>query len=149
MALGREWWLKKWNLKRKEKWVMPLLHMFIEKTSFTIKLLWNSSQGFFTLSMAFSIASVIPALLKSFIAISLSSLRVLYRSTIHCACGSLITQILRETLTSATVKIDLSETITRRLVSQNWLVTLTVEVKKKTSTLTFTRLKLTRVFFHR
>ena len=51
--------------------------------------------------MAFSIASIIPALLKPFIAISFSSLRVLYRSTIHFACGGLITESLRETLTSA------------------------------------------------
>ena len=40
---------------------------------------------FSTISLVFSIASVIPALLKPFIAISLSPLRVLYRPTIHCA----------------------------------------------------------------
>ena len=56
---------------------------------------------FSTISLAFSIASVIPAFLKPFIAISLSSLRVLYRSTIHFACSHLITESLRETLTSA------------------------------------------------
>ena len=42
------------------------------------------------ISLTFSIASVILALLKAFIAISLSSLRVLYRSTIHFACSGLI-----------------------------------------------------------
>ena len=56
---------------------------------------------FSTITLAFSIASVIPALLKPLIAISLSSLRVLYRSTIHFACSGLITESLRETLTSA------------------------------------------------
>ena len=71
---------------------------------------------FFTISLAFSIASVIPAFLKPFIAISLSTLRVLYRSTIHFA-----------------LRIHFS----RRLISQNWSVTLAVVVKKKmTSTLT-------------
>ena len=56
---------------------------------------------FSTISLAFSIVSIIPALLKPFIAISFSSLRVLYRSTIHFACGGFITESLRETLTSA------------------------------------------------
>ena len=45
--------------------------------------------------------TVIPAPLKPFIAISLSPLRVLYRSTIHFACRDLTTESLRETLTFA------------------------------------------------
>ena len=66
----------------------------------------TSLKGFSTFStifLAFSIASVIPTLLKLFIVIFLSSLRVLYRSTIHFACSGLITESLRETLTSAAV----------------------------------------------
>ena len=35
MALGREGMSKNGNLKRKEKWVMLSLHMFVEKTCFT------------------------------------------------------------------------------------------------------------------
>ena len=78
--------------------------------------LFERFSTFFTISLAFSIASVIPAFLKPFIAISLSTLRVLYRSTIHFA-----------------LRIHFS----RRLISQNWSVTLAVVVKKKmTSTLT-------------
>ena len=99
---------------------------------------------FSTISLAFSIASVIPALLKLFIAISSSSLIVLYRTTIHFACSGLITESLRETLASAAVFPALNcfdtllasqHSVTRRLISQNWSVTLTVVVKK-TSTLT-------------
>ena len=56
---------------------------------------------FSTIFLAFSIASVIPALLKPFIAISFSSLRMLHRSVMHSACSGLITESLRETLTSA------------------------------------------------
>ena len=56
---------------------------------------------FSTISLALSIDSVIPAPLKPFIAISLSPLRVLYRSTIHFACRDLTTESLRETLTFA------------------------------------------------
>ena len=58
---------------------------------------------FCTISLAFSRASVIPALLKPFIAITLSTLRVLYRSKIHFACSGLIKETLRETLTSPAV----------------------------------------------
>ena len=60
----------------------------------------TSLKGFSTfsnISLAFSIVS----LLKPFAAISLSSLRVLCRSTIHFACSGLITESLKETLTSA------------------------------------------------
>ena len=86
---------------------------------------------FSTISLAFSIASVIPALLKPFIAISLSSLRVLHRSTIHFACSGLIT----ESVTPWRYYISM---VTRQLISQNWSVALTVVVKnkKKTSALT-------------
>ena len=59
---------------------------------------------FSTISLTLSIASVIPVLLKPFIAISLSSLRVLHRSTIHFACGGLTTGSLRETLKVTSAK---------------------------------------------
>ena len=58
---------------------------------------------FSTIFLAFSRASAISALLSPFIAISPSSLRVLYRLTIHFACSGLITESLRETLTSTAV----------------------------------------------
>ena len=61
------------------------------------------------ISLALSIISVIPALLKPFIAIPLSSLRVLYSSTIHFACIGLITESLRETLTSTAAFPALSQ----------------------------------------
>ena len=70
-------------------------NMFYNQTSL------RGFSTFSTISLAFSIASVIPALLKTFIVISLSPLRVLHRSTIHFACSGLITESLRETLTSA------------------------------------------------
>ena len=52
-------------------------NMFYDQTSL------KGFSTFSTISLAFSIASVIPALLKPFIAISLLSLRVLYKLTIH------------------------------------------------------------------
>ena len=70
-------------------------NMFYSQTSL------KGFSAFSTISLAFSIASVIPPLLKPFIVISLSSLRVLYRSTIHFACSGLVKESLRETLTSA------------------------------------------------
>ena len=71
-------------------------NMFYNQTSL------KGFSTFSTISLTFSIVSVIPSLLKSFIAISLSSLRVLYRSTIHFACSDLITESLRETSTFTT-----------------------------------------------
>ena len=55
---------------------------------------------FSTIYQAFSINSVTSALLKPFIAISLPSLRKLYRSATHVGCSGLQTESLRETLTS-------------------------------------------------
>ena len=77
--------------------VFFLRKMFYSQTS----LKWLST--FSTISLAFLIASVIPVFLKPFIAISLSSLRVLCRSTIHFTCSGLITESVRETLTSVAV----------------------------------------------
>ena len=73
--------------------VFFLRKMFYSQTS----LKWLST--FSTISLAFLIASVIPVLLKPFIAISFSPLRALYRSTIHFTYSGLITESLRETLT--------------------------------------------------
>ena len=70
----------------------------------------TSLKGFSTFStiyLAFSIAPVIPALLKPLIVICLSSLEVLYRTTIHFACSGLMTESFRETLTSATAFLAL------------------------------------------
>ena len=75
-------------------------NMFYNQTSL------KDFSTFSAIFLAFSIASVIPALLKPFIAISLPSLRVLYRSTIHFACSGLITESLREPLTSLLLKFS-------------------------------------------
>ena len=99
----------------------------------------NGFSTFSIISLAFSIASAIPALLKllKFIAISLSSSIVLFRSTIHFAYSVLITESLRETLTSAAAIPALNCFDTSlanqemQLISLNWSVTLTVVVKKK------------------
>ena len=64
----------------------------------------TSLKGFSTFStifLAFSIALVILALLKPFIVVSLSSLRVIYRSITYFAYNGLITESLSENLTSA------------------------------------------------
>ena len=65
-------------------------NMFYKQTSL------KGFSTFPTKSLAFSVASVIRALLKPFFAISLSSLRVLYRSAIHFISDGLITKSLRE-----------------------------------------------------
>ena len=84
---------------------------------------------FSTISLAFSIALVIPALLKPFTDISLSSGRVLCRSTIHIA-------VMKKKLQLSLKLISQNQSVTRQLVSQNWSVTLKVVAKKKkTSTL--------------
>ena len=71
-----------------------------KKTCFTTKqTLLISFSKFSTISLAFSIASVIPALLKPFIVIFLSSLKVLYRLIIHLASSFLVTVSLKQTLT--------------------------------------------------
>ena len=70
-------------------------NMFYNQTSL------KEFSNFSTISLTFSIASVIPALLKLFIVTSLSSLRLLYRWTINFTCNGLIIESLRETLTSS------------------------------------------------
>ena len=77
--------------------------MFVEKTLFYNQAYFKGLSTFSRMSLVFSLASVIPALLKHFISIFLSSLTVLYRSTIHFGCSGLITEGLKETLTSVAV----------------------------------------------
>ena len=83
-----------------------------------------------TISLAFSRASIIPALLKPFIAISLSSLRVLYRSKIHFACSGLIRERFRETLTSPAVFLALN-CFDTSLASQKWYLSEMKDLKEQ------------------
>ena len=151
---------------------MSSLHMFSEKNMFYNETSLKGSSTFSSVSLAFSIASVIPALLKRFIAISMSSLTL----TIHLAwkfSGLEIMLLLKSSCPEqktfekmknfvdslydydysgvndgdssdeeeATIVIETDQSVshkqsvTRRLVSHNWSVTLTVVVKK-TSMLT-------------
>ena len=88
-------WVGRGSLKRKEKWVVSSLYMLVEKNMFYNQASLKRFSTFSTMSLAFSITSVIPAFLKPFIAISFSSLRVLYRLTIYFACSYLITELKR------------------------------------------------------